>query len=218
MDIDRGGITIVRPRVEPVEHVERHTPDDSWVHWPIHWNGIWVGALAALATTLIFGLIGIAVGAHQVGPARNIVRWSDFGFGALVFSVFGAFIAFVVGGWLAGRIAGIRRSEPSMLHGGIVWLWTVPLLLILASLGAGNYFGSWYGGLMGNPIWVPPTTAAVDPTAATVARNSALGALTALLLGLVGSVVGGWMASGEPMTFTHYRERDRDLPARRRVA
>ena len=40
-----------------------------------------------------------------------------------------------------------------------------------------------------------------------VARNSALGALTALLLGLVGSVVGGWMASGEPMTLTYYRTR-----------
>jgi len=40
-----------------------------------------------------------------------------------------------------------------------------------------------------------------------MARNGALGALTALLLGLVGSVVGGWMASGEPMTFTYHRTR-----------
>ena len=28
-----------------------------------------------------------------------------------------------------------------------------------------------------------------------------------LLLGLVGGVIGGWMGSGEPMTFTHYRTR-----------
>ena len=27
--------------------------------------------------------------------------------------------------------------------------------------------------------------------------------------GLIGSVLGGWMASGEPMTFTHHRTRDR---------
>src|SRR5262249_39387791 len=40
-------------------------------------------------------------------------------------------------------------------------------------------------------------------------RNSALGAVTALLLGLVGSVIGGWIASGEPMTFTYYRTRRR---------
>jgi hypothetical protein len=39
------------------------------------------------------------------------------------------------------------------------------------------------------------------------ARNSALGAVTALLVGLIGSVIGGWMAAGEPMTFTHYHTR-----------
>jgi len=31
--------------------------------------------------------------------------------------------------------------------------------------------------------------------------------LTALPIGLAGSVIGGWMASGEPMTFTFYRTR-----------
>ena len=36
-------------------------------------------------------------------------------------------------------------------------------------------------------------------------RNSALGALTALLIGLIGSVIGGWMASGEPMSLTYSR-------------
>ncbi len=40
-----------------------------------------------------------------------------------------------------------------------------------------------------------------------VTRNVALGAVTALLLGLMGSVVGGWMASGEPMTFDHHHNR-----------
>jgi anti-sigma factor RsiW len=42
---------------------------------------------------------------------------------------------------------------------------------------------------------------------AAAARNSALAAVAALLLGLIGGVIGGWMASGEPMTFTHYRTR-----------
>jgi hypothetical protein len=42
-------------------------------------------------------------------------------------------------------------------------------------------------------------------------RNSALGALSALLLGLMGSVIGGWMACGEPMTLTYHLTR----PARR---
>src|SRR5437764_2231194 len=102
MDVDRGEITVVRPRT-----IERHDAGtDMWVRWPVDWSGIWVGALAALATALIFGLAGMAVGAHQIGPARAVARWSDFGFGALIFSVVGGFIAFVVGGWVASRIAG----------------------------------------------------------------------------------------------------------------
>jgi len=53
-----------------------------------------VGALAALATTSIIGLAGIALGAHELGPARRIVHWREFGLAALIFAVFGAFLAF----------------------------------------------------------------------------------------------------------------------------
>jgi hypothetical protein len=43
--------------------------------------------------------------------------------------------------------------------------------------------------------------------------------VAALLLGLVGAVLGAWMGSGEPMTFTHCRRRDLVLDDRpRRVA
>ena len=195
---------------------------EIWVPWPVYWSAIWVGALAAIALALLFGLAGIALGFHLLGPGQRIVAWRQFGAGALIFSVCGAFFSFVVGGWVAGKIAGILRSEPAMLHGAIVWLVTVPLLLTLAALGAGSYFGGWYGGLAGQAVWSAPASGAttvtstpLDPAArvatereaARVARNSALGAVTALLLGLVGSVVGGWMASGEPMTLTYYRTR-----------
>lgn len=175
--------------------------------WPVDWSAIWVGVLTAIAVALLFGLAATAVGAHQAA-SRGIVKWSDFGFGALVFSVVGAFAAFAAGGWVAGKIAAFRRSEPSMLHGAIVWLVAVPILLIGAALGAGGVFGAWYSGLAGTPIWVTPA-ATPDPNAAIAARNAALGSITGLLIGLIGGVVGGWMASGEPMTFTHYRMRDR---------
>jgi hypothetical protein len=174
------------------------------VSWPVSWSAIWIGALAALAVSLIFGLIAIAVGAYQ---DIHILSWHKFHVIALVLSVCGAFFAFVVGGWTAGKILGSRHAESAMLHGAIAWLVTIPLLLILASLGAAGYFGVWYHGLAGTPVWVAPAVVADPQTAAILARNGALAALTSLLLGLVGSVLGGWMASGEPMTFTHYRTR-----------
>jgi uncharacterized membrane protein YeaQ/YmgE (transglycosylase-associated protein family) len=173
------------------------------VSWSVNWSAIWVGALAALAVGLIIGLVGTAVGAYQ---ELHIVSWRKFHMWSLIFSVCGAFFAFAVGGWATGKILGARHAETSMLHGAIAWLVTIPMLLVLAALGSAGYFGIWYAGLGGTPVWVTPV--ATDPQAALIiARNSALGAVTALLLGLVGSVVGGWMASGEPMTITYYRTR-----------
>ena len=213
-------------RREPVVVVSQA---ETWVPWPVSWSAIWVGALAAIALALLFGLVGIALGFHLLGPSGRIVDWHKFGIGALIFSVCGAFFSGVVGGWVAGKIAGMRRSEPAMLHGAIVWLVTVPLVLALAALGAGSYFGGWYVGLAGQAVWATPPSvpgsapstlldpaarAAAEQEAARVARNSALGAVTALLLGLVGSVIGGWMASGEPMTFTYYRTRQVLTPPR----
>lgn len=183
------------------------TPLDRWEHWPVDWGAVWVGALTMLAVGLLFGLAGMALGAHQVGENARIVRWTDFGFWPLVFSVLGAFAAFVAGGWVAGKIAGAWRAEPAILHGAIAWLVAVPLLLIACALGAGGFFGSWFGGLAGTPFWAPQP-ANIPADAALAARNGALGALAALLLGLIGAVIGGWMASGEPMTFTHWRTRD----------
>jgi hypothetical protein len=191
--------------------VVRHTGDEETAtrtdHWPINWSAIWVGTLAALAIALIVSLAGAALGAHQLGPGGRIASWKDVGFGALVFSVVGAFAAFVVGGWVAGKINGFRRAETDMLHGAIVWLVAVPLLVTFAALGAGTLFGGWYGGLAGTPVWATPSNVAADPAAATAARNTALLAVTALLIGLIGSVLGGWMASGEPMSINLYRTR-----------
>jgi hypothetical protein len=182
--------------------------DDRGVKWPVDWSAVWVGALVALGVALVFGLAGIALGAHKVGV--QVTSWSDFSVGALIFSVFGAFLALVAGGWSACRIGGFRRSDKAMLHGGIVWTVATPLLLVVTALGAGVYFGGWYGGLAGTPAWVTGPKA-VDPNAALIARNSALGSLTALLLGLIGAVIGGWMGSGEPMRISFGRTAEPEL-------
>jgi hypothetical protein len=191
----------------------------TWRAWPVCWSAVWVGTLTSLAVLVIIGLIAVAVGAHLIGPSSHIMSWREFGILALIFSIAGAFFSFVAGGWVAARVAGIRRAEPAMLHGAIAWLVAVPLLLVLTALGGANVFGTWYGGLGGTPAWVsapaPKAAATTDDLAAKkeaedaarATRNSALGALTALILGLVGSVLGGWMASGEPMAFGHYFRR-----------
>jgi len=222
---------------------------EHWHHWPVNWTAVWIGALSALAVALLIGLIGIAVGAQQFTPEHRVVDLHKVSIIALIFSVCGAFFAFVVGGWVAGKIAGILHAEEATLHGAIVWLTAVPVLLVLLSLGAGSFFGGWYSGLAatpagandsGTPYYRPeapgPNATDTDKTdyqadmtkyrenvkqwrdnTPRATRNSALGALTALLLGLIGSVIGGWMACGEPMSLTYRRAARAQHPAASRI-
>ena len=171
--------------------------------WPVYWSAVWVGSLAAVTTALLGSLLAVGLGAYRVTPGAHIGP-ENLGLGELIGSVCIAFFSFAIAGWAAARIANLRRAETAMLHGAILWLVSVPMLFVLVALGARS-FGGWYGGLAGTPVWASPGTA----VAAQAAREAAGGAATALLLGLVGAVLGGWMASGEPMTFTHYRSRDR---------
>jgi hypothetical protein len=191
----------------PEVYIEEHdviiAPGGIATTWPVYWSAIWAGALTALALALIFGLIGTALGAHQIG--KKVVNLHDMTFWGLIFSVAGAFFSFVAGGWVASSIAGLRRAEDAALHGALTWLVALPLFLVLAALGVASFFGSWYGGLAGTPVWASPTNVSADPNASMVARNSAIGAVTALLIGLVGSCIGGWWASGEPMSLTYRR-------------
>jgi len=180
--------------------------------WTIYWSAAFTGSLAALAVSLIAGLASIAVGAQMVGHGEHLVSWNRVHFGGIIWAVLSAFLSYAVGGWVAGKITGHSRSEHAMLHGAIAWLITIPFLVLVAALGAGGYFGSWYGGLAGSPVWNAANQAALPAADAyAIVRNNALGALTALVLGLIGSVVGGWMASGQPMTLWHDATSTNDL-------
>jgi hypothetical protein len=175
------------------------TAKDESAPWPINWSAAWVGGLTSLAAALVLGLVATAIGASSV---RTIESWHTVPFGDVVGAVLVSFFAFVAGGWAAGKISGFRHAEPAMLHGAIAWLLALPLLVVSLAAGAGRAYGGWYGGLI-----TPLGMAGASQPLPEIVRHTALAALTAVLLGLVGSVIGAWIASGEPMTFTHHRSR-----------
>jgi hypothetical protein len=187
---------------------ERYSRPETWVAWGVNWSAVWVGALAALTAALIFGLIGTAVGATSVQKFSSFTTITRIEVAMIICA---GFFSFVIGGWVAGMITGAKHAERTILHGSIAWLVATPLLVALLAAGAGSAFGGWYGGLIVSPFGA---AAAVAPSPEVV-RGTALAALTSLLVGLIGSVIGGWMASGEPMTFTYYRKRNAYLASQK---
>jgi hypothetical protein len=154
------------------------------------WSGIWVGALTSVVAVVLFGFVGTAIGAHRAGVEGRVTEWSGVGFWALAFAVFAAFWAFVLGGYIAVRIAGITFVIATIV------------LLALASQAA-QYLNGWYSGLAPAPAAQPAVAGQpVDPNIAKAARNSAMAAAATMLIGLMGGVIGGWMGSGEPMWVT----------------
>ena len=183
----------------------------TWMAWPINWTAVIIGAMAAVVAVVLFGLIGTAIGAHKAGVEGRITSWSGVGFAALAFVVISSFFAFVIAGWVAGRIAGIRRAEDAILQGALAWLVAVFVLVMMAAF-SGAIFNGWYTGLAPTTAVPAVPGAPADPNIAIAARNGALAAAASLLIGLVGSVIGGWMSSGEPMALGHYRIRLEPYP------
>jgi hypothetical protein len=193
------------------EMVDRPPVTRTWTVWPINWNAVLIGAMAAIVAVVLFGLIGTAIGAHKTGVEGRITSWSGVGFFSLAFAVIASFFAFVIGGWIAGRISGIRRAEDSTLQGAIVWLVAVFILVALAAM-SGAIMNGWYTGLAPTPAVPAVPGQPADPALAIAVRNGALASAAALLIGLMGAVIGGWVASGEPMTVGRYRVRLEPYP------
>jgi len=186
---------------------------NRWAAWPVFWTPVLVGALAAIVAVALFGVIGTAIGASKAGAEGRITTFSGIGLGALAYAVFASFLAFVIGGWITARVGGITWAEPAMLHGAIAFLVATVGLLAMASLGGAVYSG-WYASLAPSPAVPAAPGQPVDPNAAKAAAAGATAAAAAVLLGLAGSVVGGWMGSGEPMNLTHYKTRGTTVGSR----
>ena len=91
-----------------------------------------VGMLTALAFLILFGgLVSAAVGAigYQMGVEGNE---DELSLGGLLGGLVALFLAYLLGGWTAGRIA--RYDGPR--NGLMTGVWTLLLAAILAALGA----------------------------------------------------------------------------------
>jgi hypothetical protein len=139
-----------------------------------------VGMLTALAFLVLFGgLVGAAVGAvgYQTGLSG---REEELSLASLVGGLVALFLAYLLGGWTAGRIA----RYDGALNGLMTGVWTLVLAAVLAGLGA--WLGSEYDVLQNVdlPQWFSSDALTVGAIASGVA------AIVAMLIG--GALGGAW--------------------------
>lgn len=185
----------------------------------IRWGPILAGLVAALATMLILGLLGAAVGLTAAtgdpnggAAAAATSNANNYGVGAAIWAAVSALISFFIGGYLASRTAAVRGKNNGWLNGAMVWAIALPVILWLAGNGLGGFLNAVGFNLNGflntvtnpanpaNPLNPnspanPNTNPGTVQSATEAARNGAWGALGALLLGLIASSLGGFVGA-----------------------
>ncbi|WP_420394135.1 hypothetical protein [Acuticoccus sp.] len=146
----------------------------------ISWGSIIAGTLCAFALQLLLNLVGLGLGLAAVDLSEGNI--GSFGIGAGIWWGLSAIISLIVGGWIAGRLAGVPIRLTAAIHGASVWalatlltVWLATTTLSTVVSGAfgavgqiGQATASAVGGLAGNidipnvPALAPGNTAVTE--------------------------------------------------------
>lgn len=105
----------------------------------VRWGPIWAGIFASISTLFLLGLLGVAVGLSAYDVKENA---RGFGMGAGIWQIVSVIIAFMVGGWVAGRTGVSPERRTGWLNGALVWAVTVPLILLMLTSGVSGIVSS----------------------------------------------------------------------------
>ena len=158
-----------RVEIRP-EHMSRATarPRESFDVFATRVSWSPVFAGVLCALTTMFLLASLGA---AVGASTALDNGRPPGAGGL-WAVISGLIAFALGGFIAGKLAHPASPGASALHGALVFMTAVPVVLWLAAQGGRTIS---FGGLPGT--WT---------------------AFVGLVVALIASAIGGWLASSRP--------------------
>jgi hypothetical protein len=181
--------TVPRSAMMPAQNpMAAANPTFVWMRDRIRWGPILGGLLSSLTLLFLFELLGLAIGlsAFGSGADTNTVAW----YGG-IWSAASGFLAFLIGGWVAGKTSAVENFDNALLNGFLVGAAGIILLVWMAAAGVSNVFGL-LGGGASNIVHSAATdpngirNALNDPSA----RNSAWFALASVVIGLVAAMLG----------------------------
>ena len=160
----------------------------------VRWGPIWAGLITAIATFLLLTTAAVAIGA-QVLDAGDA---DQAGMAGGIVSAIIALLAFLAGGFVAARTAGVIGRGYGAFNGFLVWALGVVIILALAAFGLGSLFGA-SGDLFAQYRQMgQPQPEGVDPNQVIEGiRNSSIGAFVGMLLPALAAAGGGLLGSRE---------------------
>ena len=135
----------------------------------ISWGAVFAGAVVALATQLLLGMLGLGIGASTINPTTEQNPANGLGTGAAIWFTISTLLSLFAGGMVAGRLAGMPLRADGMLHGLVVWGTSTLLTFYLLTTAIGGIIGG-TASILGKGLSVAGQGAA---TAATAAGNAA---------------------------------------------
>ena len=173
----------------------------------VRFGPVVAGLLTALTALLLLGLLGLALGLTAADGTDSPGLFSA------VWGAVTGLVAFLLGGYVAGRTAAVFDRRWGALNGALVFMLGVPLTLWLAGQGLGfavGTLGDFVGALnvdpgqlqgaaQGTAGQVQGAAQRVTPVdvaqTAEAARNGAWGTLLGSALALGAGALGGWLGT-----------------------
>jgi hypothetical protein len=114
---------------------------------PISWPAIFASLAVGISVMLLMTLAGVAIGissADMADSARAIT------IAAAAWQAASMLVSAIVGGYVAARLSGFRRTGDGVLHGAVAWGATTVLYAVLATTALGALTSGMFGLLTAN--------------------------------------------------------------------
>ena len=120
-------------------------PDDSrtYLRNRVSWGAIFAGAVTALVMQVLFNMLGVGIGASSLDAMNTVDNptAATFSTTAGIWWTVSGLTASLLGGALAGRLAGSADSSTALWHGFTSWCVATLVMAYLVTSAAGGIVG-----------------------------------------------------------------------------
>jgi hypothetical protein len=152
----------------------------------LRWGAIFAGLAVGIAVHLVLTLLGMAAGFAAL-DAVDLTTDVVIPVTAAAWGTISMVVAALIGGYVAARSSGFRRTTDGVLHGIVAWGASMLLFAAIATSAMATIIGGMFTLVV--PIWQNGATSATDEAA--IASMWLFGAiLLSLVVGIFGGAIG----------------------------